>query len=210
MASTRTLPARNRLPIGAAVIRHVAVGAVAGLIAGIATGIAARLAMRLVVMATYRLPTQSMEGTILVLTLAALLGVTFGVLYIGLRRWLPGGWLTRGLVYGLGLLALPGFAFFVDGLSHSDSALREGPALLGIGLFSALIIGCGLAIAGAAAWLERALPSLDWDQRLPMAVVTLIALLGLGVALVFGTTITIQLVGAVAAVITGQRALLPL
>jgi hypothetical protein len=182
---------------GAAVIRHLVIGVLAGLAAGLAIGLVARIAMRLVVLATDRMPTQSTEGTLVVLLLSAVVGIVLGLTYVGVRRWLPGDGLRRGLVYGLLVLALPGLLFFAEGLAHADSELREGPVGLGIALFSVLIVGFGIAIALAATWLERVVPPAAPDHRLRLAGYATIAALGLLVAVPFAVQTLVRMVGTV-------------
>jgi hypothetical protein len=190
-------------------LRPAAIGVLAGLVAGLVIGGAGgRLAMRLVVLATDRLPTQSGEGTLGILLVGAVLGTTLGLLYAALRRWLPRGWRAPGLIYGLLLLTAPGVAFFVEGLFHAESELREGPLALGVGLFSALIVGYGLAVAGLVDAFDRRLP-IAGRQPAALAGYSAVTLAGLACALLGGTMLAALLASAVSLLVTGQPVRLP-
>jgi hypothetical protein len=191
-------------------LRAAAIGALAGLAAGLVVGgVGGRLAMRLVVLSVARFPTQSAEGTLFIVLLGGVVGATLGLLYMALRRWLPGGPRANGLIYGLILLAVPGVAFFIDGLFHADSELREGPLALGVGLFSALIVGYGLALAQMVTLLDRRLPAAS--RRRPGALLGYGAatLLGLACAALGGTLLVLLVASAVSLLITGQAIRLP-
>jgi hypothetical protein len=191
-------------------LRTAAIGALAGLTAGlIVGGVGGRLAMRAVVLATSRFPTESATGTVGILVVGAVLGATLGLLYVALRRWLPRGWRAPGLIYGLILLAVPGVAFFVEGLFHADSELREGPVALGIGLFSLLIVGYGLALAGLVAWLDHRLPPASTGRPLALAGYGLAALLGLACAAPGAFALAGMLASAISTLLTGQPLRLP-
>jgi hypothetical protein len=185
-----------------ALLRVVVVGALAGLVTGLLVGgVGSRLAMRLVVLATDRLPRLTIES-LFVLILGTFAGITLGLLFVGIRRWLPGAWWFQGLAFGLGLLVVLGIPFFVEGISHSDSELREGPLPLGIGLFSLLFIAFGLVVAASSALLERLLPI----PRRPAAVLAygVVALVGGAAGLLGLAMILMSLAGFVASLTTGR------
>jgi hypothetical protein len=191
-------------------LRAAAIGALAGLAAGLVVGgVGGRLAMRAVVLTTHRFPTESWQGTLGIIIVGTVLGATLGLLYVTLRRWLPRGWRAPGLIYGLILLAVPGVAFFVEGLFHADSELREGPVALGIGLFSLLIVGYALALAGLVAWLDRRLPPASTGRPLALAGYGLAALLGIVCAAPGALVLVGMLASAISTLLTGQPVRLP-
>jgi hypothetical protein len=216
MAEQPVMPATLGRPTQAAEsrwptwLRTAAIGALAGLTAGlIVGGVGGRLAMRAVVLATNRFPTESSQGTLGILIVGAVLGATLGLLYVALRRWLPRGWRAPGLIYGLILLAVPGVAFFVEGLFHADSELREGPVALGIGLFSLLIVGYALALAGLVAWLDGRLLPATTSRPFALAGYGLAALRG-RVGAAPGTFALVgMLASAISTLLTGQPLRLP-
>ena len=161
--------------------------------------------MRAVVLATSRFPTKSSEGTLVILVIGSVMGAILGLLYVALRRWLPRGWRAPGLIYGLILLAVPGVAFFVEGLFHAESELREGPVALGVGLFSLLIVGYGLALAGLVAWLDRRLPPASTGRPFALAGYALAALFGLLCAAPGTLLLGAMLASAISTLLTGQR-----
>jgi hypothetical protein len=191
-------------------LRTAAIGALAGLAVGlIVGGVGGRLAMRAVVLATSRFPTESPSGTVFILGIGTVLGATLGLLYVALRRWLPRGWRAPGLIFGLILLAVPGVAFFVEGLFHADSELREGPVTLGIGLFTLLIVGYALALAGLVEWLNRRLPPASTGRPLALAGYGLAALLGLICAVPGALVLGGLLASAISLLLSGQSVQLP-
>ena len=201
---------RNWAGQGSIIMRALAIGSLAGLAAGVLVGgIGGRVAMRLVVLATSRMPAQSTGGTLSITVVGAFLGVTLGVAYVALRRWLPRGWLVGGLTYGLGLLALLGTTFFVDGLAHADSELREGPVGLGIALFSVLFVGFGPIVAAIFAGLNRWLPQPQRGRVLALVVFSAIGFVGLLVALLGGALVVLQILSTVVTMVTGSRLSLP-
>jgi len=191
-------------------LRAAATGILAGGLAGfVVGGVGGRLAMRLVVLATSRFPAQSPEGTLLIVFMGTVLGATGGLLYVVLRRWLPPSPLARRLSYALLLLAGPGVAFFIEGIFHADSELREGPVLLGVGLFSLLILAYGLAVAGLVEWLDVHLPAAMPHRPVTLVGYGLAVLLGLPLGLLSGLLLATLVASAVSLLITGQPVRLP-
>ena len=139
------------------VLRLAAVGIGAGvLVAGVVGGIGGRIVMRLLFLGN-----ESTKGSItengnevgvitlggtasLVFFIALFLGVPGGFMYVVVRRWLPGRWFARGLLYGAFLLVL--FGGGAIDAENIDFRLF-GPAGLGIALFGLLPFLFGLALA---------------------------------------------------------------
>jgi hypothetical protein len=87
-------------------------------------------------------------------------GVLMGVLFVIIRRYLPGAWLVQGMVFGVLLFALALLPFVLPFVGE-----LEGAPVLGTVLFAVLFIVTGIAEAAAVEQLERRLPAPLW--RLP-------------------------------------------
>jgi hypothetical protein len=136
--------------------RMLGVGLIGGLALGILFGgIGGRAAMRIIFLADqdsrgaplagdFNAGTITMDGTFLVLITAAALGVAGGLLYVVVRRWLPGSGPWRGVAYGLFLVFT-----YTGGLlpraEHVELRMVE-PPLLSIALFASLIFLYGLSL----------------------------------------------------------------
>ncbi len=148
-------------------LRMLGVGVLSGLGVGLGAAIGARIIMRIIAVAL---------GSSLMFTPATLVllrtglydGILMGLLFVAIRRYLPGSWLVKGVVFGILLLALASLPFVLPFLGE----LQEAPVLSG-GLFAALFLATGIAEAAAVTQLERRLPA---PRRLP-------SLLGYGVLL---------------------------
>ena len=122
-------------------------------------GLGSRVAMRIVgIVASpehLRQPTEfgivgevTFKGTLGLVIFGAIAGLFFGLLYLALRSWLPGGWATRGLAFGL--LLLPPVGIFIVASSKTDFDLVSLTIIFS--LFAGMILLYGLA----AAWsIER-------------------------------------------------------
>jgi hypothetical protein len=137
--------------------RGVAAGACSGLVAGlVAGGVGSRVAMRIVALtasseqqgaitdAEATVGQITLEGTLFLLFVGALIGAAGGVIYAGTRSWLRWGGPWRGTLFGAALLALFG-ATIVRG-DNPDFA-QFGYAWLNIALFSAIIVLFGAIVA---------------------------------------------------------------
>ena len=102
------------------VARVTASGLVGGVVAGVVVGgLGSRLVMRLVgVMARSHygevthenavVGETTLAGTLNLVTQGIGFGIFGGILYLLVRRWVPGDGLVKGLVFGVGLLLLAG------------------------------------------------------------------------------------------------------
>jgi hypothetical protein len=127
----------------------------AGIVAGaVVFGLGSRVAMRLVGIAAspehLREPTNfgtvgeiTFQGTLGLVIVGAVGGLLFGLLYLAIRSWLPGGWAARGLAFGLLLLSPVGV--FIVASSKKDFDLTS--LALIFSLFAAMILLEGLATA---------------------------------------------------------------
>ncbi len=126
-------------------------GALAGALTGVLIGLGARASMRLVALMVAMQPGFNFGATLGILFLFALMGVPFGVLFVGLR---PGpashtvGW---GALYGIGWAALVAILF----VSSRDGELSLVPPWIGILLFAPLPFLGGLLMAILVPRLDR-------------------------------------------------------
>jgi hypothetical protein len=128
-------------------------GALAGALTGVLVGIGARVSMRLVALAAEMQPGFDLGATLGILLLFALMGMPFGVLFVGARpRWASYivGW---GALYGIGWAALVAIPF----VSSRDGELSLASPWLGILLFAPLPFLGGLLMALLAPLLDRRL-----------------------------------------------------
>ena len=91
-------------------LRWLVIGVLSGLVAGILVGgIGSRIAMRIVAYAAGTDPVFT-AATMNMLIFGAFLGTPVGVLFVAVRRWLPGSGLRKGLAFGA-LLVLFGLGY---------------------------------------------------------------------------------------------------
>lgn len=177
--------------------RAIGVATLAGIVAGfLAAGVGSRLAMRVsgfmfsrdhpggfaTTDAGNRVGEITAEGTIFLLIFGTILGIMGAYFYAGIKPWLPGPVMLRGLLFGFLLLIL----LSVMGLeTGNDDFQRFGSVTANVLLFSSLFVLYGLLIAPFEAWFDRVLPdSLESTQR-DQNVKTIVAF----VVLVGGTAI---------------------
>jgi hypothetical protein len=189
---------------------YLAVAVGAGLAAGVlVAGAGGRLIMRLLaVTADERargLQTEAEEtvgqittgGTVSFIIFTALFfGLASGVLYVLIRRWLPGGRLG-GLVFGALLLAI--LATRVEPLraDNTDFGL-VGPGWLAASAFGALVLLHGMLVAALAARYSRALPLIAGNRHALLGYAPLLVLVPVVPAAV------IAALGGVVAVLLGR------
>lgn len=149
--------------------RLAAIGSVSGLIAGaLVGGLGGRIVMRISAMAGGEaiqgqlteaenvVGQVTIGGTFSLIFFGVLFsGLIGGLLYMAVRRWLPGPRRWRGLSYGVLLLLVLG-SVIID--SDNEDFVRFGPPLLNILLFASLFLLFGLTIAPLANWLDRSFP----------------------------------------------------
>ena len=156
---------------------YLAAAVTGGVAAGLAiAGAGGRLAMRLMAVTSPdaaqgrlteadetvgRITTGGSVG--FVIFTALFFGLATGVIYLLIRRWLPGGRLG-GLVYGLLLLVV--FSTRIEPL-RSDNRDFDivGPSGVALAVFSTLVVMHGMAVAAIAARYAAALPLIRRDVR---------------------------------------------
>jgi len=91
-------------------------------------------------------------GTAFLLFFGTFLGVPGGLLYVAVRRWLPGAGIRKGLAFG-GLLLLLFGSLIIDG--DNPDFRRFGLAAASVGLFAAIFVLYGLIAAAIVERLDR-------------------------------------------------------
>ena len=144
-------------------VRLMCVGVLAGAIAGLVTGIGARINMRIIALATGLVPGLSLATLVILLT-GILYGILPGMLYVAVKKYLPGPGLLKGVTFGLLgslLLGLP--IFLIPDSAANDFSI--GPPLLGRSLFTALPIVYGVALGLVEPWLTRTVPAPNTSEK---------------------------------------------
>ena len=136
-------------------LNSVGVGVVVGLLVGaVVGGIGARIAMRIVALVASMQPSFTLGGTTGILVIGAILGMPFGLIYVAIRRYLPGRGLWNGLVYGALLwliFVVPTFLLAGEG----ELALVSPAA--GIAIFMSVPLLYGMVLAVLLARVEARL-----------------------------------------------------
>lgn len=200
--------------VGSRYLWYVTVAVVSGLGAGILmAGAGGRLAMRLlaftagdaaqgrVTEAEEIVGRISTDGTIgFVVFTGLFFGLATGVLYLLIRRWLPGGRLG-GLAFGA--LLLLGAATRIDPLRAENPDFDiVGPGWLAVVVFGALVLVHGMLVAALAGRYSRVLPLASSRLRSLLAHAPLVLLIP-----VFPIALFLALVGIVAVGLSGVRPL---
>ena len=133
-------------------LRLANIGLLAGLVAGFLVAVGARINMRLVTLVDNSSPTDIRgftSDTVALLVVVSLAAVKGGLLYVLLKRWLPGSITWSGLTFGVLILLFPGVPMMMF-----DEAFSIGPALLTWPLFGILFVAYGFAVAALVRGLE--------------------------------------------------------
>lgn len=148
-------------------VRQLAIAIMAGFVGGFVTGLWARVVMRLAGILTSdsnrglltendaAVGQMTLSGTLSIAVTGAFMGAFAGLLYVAVRRWLPGNVWQRSLAFGGLLLAV--FGFIVMDPGNPDYRLF-GPAWMNIGTFSLAYIVYGLVTGVTAEALLRRMP----------------------------------------------------
>ena len=137
-------------------LRLLAVGVLSGLVVGLGAALCARIIMRIIAMVLGHTPMLT-TATFVLLRTGLYHGILMGLLFVAIRRYLPGAGLLKGAVFGVLLLALASLPFVLPFLGE----LQEAP-VLSSALFAALFVATGIVEAAAVAQLERRLPVPQW------------------------------------------------
>ncbi len=134
-------------------LNKVTVGVLSGIVGGIVAGVGARIAMRIVALIAEGQGSFSLGGTLAILLFGAVLGIVFGPLFVGVRRWLPGPAWLKGLTFGVaGAFIFIAPPFF---LVEPEGELAIVSPLVGFSLFGPLPVAFGLVVAPLTGWLDR-------------------------------------------------------
>ena len=116
----------------------------------------------------------TLAGVVGLVVFGSIAGLFCGLLYLAARSLLPGGWIARGLVFGLFLLVPIGIIIITSSRSDFDLA---SPTLI-LAIFGGMILLDGLATAWAIERLGR--NSLPPPQPSPRGYVILGAIAATG------------------------------
>ena len=180
----------------------VAIGVLGGIAAGfLVGGIANRLIMRILAMVNEEKSGVMTEvgnisgeitagGTLgLIIFVGLASGIIGGLLYVMIRRWLPGGGLLKGVAFGVVLLCFSGpIVFDPDSV---DFALF-GPRQLSVVLFALLFPLYGIVVSLIVERYERYVPPLFTHSS-----VTVLGYLLIAGLCAFGLSRTVPAVNAI-------------
>ena len=119
-------------PRGSVRLRLASLGILSGLLVGILMGIAARIAMRIVALLVDQGLEFTVAGTLGIILMVSFASVLLGLIFVAVRKYLPGAGLLKGLAFS-------GLVFFFIGI----------PFLLGLFLERALARGNELRLHAA-------------------------------------------------------------
>jgi hypothetical protein len=168
-------------------VRLIGVGVLAGATAGLVMGIGARINMRIIALAAGLTPGFS-AATFFILLLGLLLGIVPGILYVAVKKYLPGSGLWKGVTFGLLWSLLIGLPIFLIPVS-AESDLSIGPPLLGRSLFTALPIVYGVVLGLVEERLMRSVPAPNASRKSVYLYVLMAILVALGLFLLAATLI---------------------
>jgi hypothetical protein len=174
-------------PRRSARLRLASLGPLSGLLAGLLMGIAARIAMRLVAVAVNQGVEFTVAGTLGIMVVVSMGSLLLGLIFVALRRYLPGAGLLKGLAFSGLVFLFIGIPFLFGLLGPADE-VSDGPPWLGRSLFGALFLLYGLV---AETIFEHLLSlTARWRARMLLAVALLavLSLLGLFLAAVLLTS----------------------
>ena len=140
-----------------AAVRQAGIGLLAGVIVGFPIlGIGGRIAMSIVAVARGQQPDFSVSGTLGVFVVLTLLAAPAGLLFVALKRHMPGTGLWKGLSFGvLFFLIIAAMTF----LRRAGMGELAGDAVIGGTLFGALIVLYGIAVATVEERIDRYMPA---------------------------------------------------
>ncbi len=141
--------------LAARFLRGVGVGILAGAGAGLFCGLCGRMVMRIVALVSGLGATWSTLGSLSLLMTTTLYSIPLGLLYVAVRRWVPGSGLRRGALFGTVMLLLLGYFTIIQELHLVIAELGLAASLLGATLVSSLFVVNGMVLETAVAWLRR-------------------------------------------------------
>ena len=199
--------APGAVPVAQAFARATTIAIASGLAAGLlVAGAGGRLAMRLLAVtagdAAQGRVTEADElvgritigGTVgFVVFTGLFFGIATGVLYVLVRRWLPGGRLG-GAAFGGLLLVLFGTRLEPLRPDNPDFGI-VGPGWVAVAAFGALVVVHGMAVAAVAARYSAVLPLPARDRRVLLRYTPLLAAAPVPVVLLLGALAGVAVTG---------------
>jgi hypothetical protein len=153
-----------------AVLRALGMTLIPALVVGIISGIGFRIILRIASwLDNDSFTAFTLSVTLMLIWMSVVLSAPFSLLFVAVRRVLPGSKWRKGLVYGLVLLLYPGIPYMFmppdqPGLGNSllfgvgQSDFFESWSATGLFLtrllFAFLFLGHGILLAGVAEWLN--------------------------------------------------------
>ena len=134
-------------------MRKVSIGLRAGLVAGVVLGIGARLAMRLVALASNRTAEISIEGTFGILLIGVIIGLISGLIFMAIRRYLPGSGRLKGLSFGILTFVVLALLLRTPLREEIDPAVAAGLLPTILGAFGLAFIAYGFVLQAMVARL---------------------------------------------------------
>lgn len=169
--------------------RSACIAALGGLIVGLPMGVLNRVVMRIVAVMNGPTPFETdfgakvlnftPEGTTFLIVSTTIFAIVPALLYVGLRRLLPGGVLVGGLAFGV-ILAAVYATVIVDSLAHDFRFLGE--PMVSAAMFVGLFVLFGLLIAPVVTWVDR-----RFSRDVSDGIAALYAIVGGLIALVAAT-----------------------
>lgn len=139
------------------VLAWAVVGLVAGFAAGVVLAIAGRAVMRSVAVVAGLEPTWNGHYNLYLLFMLGSQNSLVGLLYVAVRRFVPGTGARKGAIYGAVGLAILIYPAILREAHLVVAELGWGPTILGVGLISSLFVWNGVLIEAGVARLSRRL-----------------------------------------------------
>ena len=145
--------------------KAAAVGMLSGhLAAFVVTAIGGRIVMRIIAIADPSTQTEFTGGGTMTIAAFGFVGVGVvgalgGLLFVAVRRFLPGSWVQKGVVFSVLWLVVAGWLFFLP--IQFESFSDFDPPVLAMGLFAGLYFLYGVALAGLVKLLHREVSGLQ-------------------------------------------------
>ena len=165
-------------PRGSVRLRLASLGILSGLFVGILMGIAARIAMRIVALVVDQGLEFTVAGTLGIILVVSFSSVLLGLIFVAVRKYLPGAGLLKGLAFS-GLVFLCIGIPFLLGLLGPPDEISVGPPLLGRSLFGVLFLIYGIALETIFGRLLSLTARFRARMLLVVALLAILSLIGL-------------------------------
>jgi len=135
-------------------LQKVSIGVRAGLMAGVVLGIGARLAMRVVASMGDRMTEFSVGGTIGILFIGGIIGLISGLIFMAIRRYIPGNGVLKGLSFGMLVYLVLTLLLRTALQEEIDPAVAAGRLPTILGAFGLAFGAYGLVLQAMVTWLS--------------------------------------------------------